>query len=90
MGNPHKPEGYPDASAYLIVDDAQTVLDFLAATFVAEPLRVIPREGGGIMHAEARIGDSVVMMKRFAVNLSNGFIAKRPRHLRGVGVFRFP
>ncbi len=58
----HKPEGYPDVSAYLIVGDARAVLDFCAAAFDAEPLRVIKREGGGIMHAEVRIGDSVVMM----------------------------
>jgi PhnB protein len=59
----HKPDGYPDVSAYLLVDDARAVLDFCAAVFGAEDLRVIEREdGGGIMHAETRIGDSVVMM----------------------------
>ncbi|MBY5990027.1 VOC family protein [Roseovarius atlanticus] len=59
----HKPQGYPDVSAYLIVPDAAAVLDFCAAAFNADRLRVIEREGGGgIMHAECRIGDSVVMM----------------------------
>ncbi|MGK7654160.1 VOC family protein [Roseovarius sp. B08] len=59
----HKPQGYPDVSAYLIVRDAAAVLDFCAAAFNADRLRVIEREGGdGIMHAECRIGDSVVMM----------------------------
>ena len=58
----HKPDGYPDVSTYLIVEDARAVLDFCAAVFGAEDLRIIEREGGGIMHAETRIGDSVVMM----------------------------
>ena len=58
----HKPDGYPDVSAYLIVEDARAVLDFCAAVFGAEDLRIIERDGGGIMHAETRIGDSVVMM----------------------------
>lgn len=59
---PHKPDGYNDASPYLIVADAAAVLAFLAATFDAPPLRVIRRADGTIMHAEARVGDTVIMM----------------------------
>lgn len=58
----HKPEGYPAVSPYLLVADPQAVLDFAEAVFGAEPLRVIPDDRGGIMHAEFRIEDSVVMM----------------------------
>lgn len=58
----YKPHGYPDLSAYLLVADAEAALSFCEAAFGATRLRVIPREGGGIMHAECRIGDSVVMM----------------------------
>ena len=57
-----KPYGYTSAAPYLIVRDAERTLNFLEATFGAERLRVIPRDGGGIMHAEARIDDTVVMM----------------------------
>ena len=57
----YKPDGYPDVSAYLLVADAEATLAFGEAAFGAERLRVI-REGGGIMHAEMRIGDSIVMM----------------------------
>ena len=46
----HKPDGYPDVSAYLIVEDARAVLDFCAAVFGAEDLRIIEREGGGIFY----------------------------------------
>ncbi|GAB5377606.1 MAG: VOC family protein [Acuticoccus sp.] len=59
---PHKPDGYNDASPYLIVTDARAVLAFLAATFDAPSLRVIRRADGTIMHAEARVGDTVIMM----------------------------
>jgi PhnB protein len=56
-----KPEGYNSVSPYLIVSDARATLEFLRAVFGAEPLRMIPRDNGSLMHAEVRIGDSVVM-----------------------------
>lgn len=60
---PWKPDGYPSVSPYLIVRDAEKTLAFVTAVFGGERLRVIPREDGrGIMHAEARIDDSVIMM----------------------------
>ena len=58
----YKPEGYTDISPYLVVPDVEAVLDFLESAFGAERLRFIRREDGSPMHAEARIGDSVVMM----------------------------
>ena len=57
-----KPDGYPDLSPYLIVTDAQAALDFAAAAFDARPGRTIRREDGTIMHAEAHIGDGLLMM----------------------------
>jgi PhnB protein len=57
-----KPEGYTSAAPYLTVRDAEATLALLEAVFGATRLRVIPRPGGGIMHAEARIDDTVVMM----------------------------
>ncbi|WP_316015651.1 VOC family protein [Roseobacter sp. HKCCA0434] len=58
-----KPDGYTSVSPYLIVRDARATLAFAAEVFGAEELRVIPRESGdGIMHAETRIDDTVVMM----------------------------
>ena len=58
----YKPDDYPDVSPYLIVSDAQAVLDFAARVFGAEPLRVHRGEDGEIRHAEMRIGDSVIML----------------------------
>ncbi|WP_373355788.1 VOC family protein [Pseudoroseicyclus sp. CXY001] len=56
-----KPEGYTDLAPYLLVPDAGAVLDFCDRVFGAERLRVI-REGDRVMHAECRIGDTVLMM----------------------------
>jgi uncharacterized glyoxalase superfamily protein PhnB len=56
-----KPKGYPDLAPYLLVRDAQAVLDFVRTVFDAPPLRVV-RDGARIAHAEARVGDSVLMM----------------------------
>ena len=57
-----KPQGYNSASPYLIVSDAKATLEFLRAAFDAAPLRVIERPDGSLMHAEARIDDTVVML----------------------------
>ena len=62
MTDEFKPSGYPSVSPYLIVRDAERTLAFLADVFAAERLRVIPDENGGILHAEARVDDSVIMM----------------------------
>ena len=57
-----KPEGYNSASPYLVVSDAKATLDFLEAGLGAERLRCITRPDGKIMHAEARVDDTVVML----------------------------
>lgn len=57
-----KPNGYTSASPYLIVTDANATLEFLVQTFDAEKLRCLKRPDGKIMHAEARIDDTVVMI----------------------------
>ena len=58
----YKPDGYTDLAPYLLVKDAEAVLKFCETIFSATRLRVIPGENGGIMHAECKIGDTVVMM----------------------------
>ena len=57
-----KPQGYNSVSPYLIVSDARATMAFLQAAFDAVPLRVIARPDGTLRHAEARIGDTVVML----------------------------
>ncbi|MGJ8618633.1 MAG: VOC family protein [Sulfitobacter sp.] len=59
----YKPKGYTSAAPYLIVKDARATLAFLKAVFDASELRVIPcKNDDGIMHAEARIDDTVIMI----------------------------
>jgi uncharacterized glyoxalase superfamily protein PhnB len=57
-----KPEGYSTVSPYLIADGAQQVIDFLKKAFGARELRRYDMPDGSIMHAEVRIGDTVVMI----------------------------
>jgi uncharacterized glyoxalase superfamily protein PhnB len=47
---------------YLIVRGVPALLEFLANAFRAEMIERVERPDGSIMHAEVRIGDSVVMM----------------------------
>ncbi|MEQ8402006.1 MAG: VOC family protein [Roseitalea porphyridii] len=58
----YKPIGYPDVAPYLVVSDAQATLDFVKAVFGSDPMRVHTDDNDNIVHAEARIGDSVVMI----------------------------
>lgn len=58
----YKPEGYTDVSPYLVIEDVGACLDFLSRVFASERLRIHRAEDGRYVHAEARIGDSIVMM----------------------------
>ena len=58
---PHKPEGYPSLSPYLVLSDAEAFIDFVTSTFGGATLARHEREDGSIQHAEIRIDDSVVM-----------------------------
>jgi PhnB protein len=62
MSPDSKPHGYSTVSAYIVVEGAQRVIDFLKRTFDATDLRRFPTPDGKIMHAEVRIGDTVVMI----------------------------
>jgi PhnB protein len=62
MTIPYKPDGYSSVSPYLIVRGAADTIAFLIQVFDAVELRRFPDPEGRIMHAEVRIGDSVVMI----------------------------
>lgn len=63
-----KPSAYTSVAPYLVVRNAQKVIDFLKETFAAAELRRYDRPDGTIMHAEVRIDDTVVMIADGAPN----------------------
>ena len=54
------PEGYHSVTPYLVVRDVAGLIDFLKGAFGATEL--FRTSAGGGIHAEVRIGDSIVMM----------------------------
>ena len=59
MTTAYKPGGYASVSAYMVVDDAQRLIDFLRATFAAEVTRRFDNDAGSLMHGEVKIDDTV-------------------------------
>lgn len=57
-----KPANYSTVSPYLIVDGADRTIHFLKDVFGAVEIRRFPDPSGRLMHAEVRIGDTVVMI----------------------------
>ncbi len=57
------PEGYHTITPYLVVDGAEKIIRFMKEAFGAQALfEPMTRPDGKIMHAEFKIGDSVVMV----------------------------
>ena len=56
------PEGYHSVCPYLVVEDAAALLAFLREAFDGEERERIATPTGEVMHAEIRIGNSMVMM----------------------------
>lgn len=55
------PEGYHSVTPWVISRDTATFLEFIKEAFGAEELGRVVSDDGSIGHAEARIGDSVVL-----------------------------
>ena len=63
MENLKIPEGYQRVMPYLILADAEKFLEFTERVFGAkEKMKIMEENGGGVMHAEIVIGDSVIMV----------------------------
>jgi len=56
------PEGYPQLMPYLIVEGAAAFIEFTTIVFGAEEGYKAMRDEKLIMHAEVKIGDSVIML----------------------------
>ena len=56
------PEGYHSISPAITCKNAAAALDFYKEAFGATEINRMPGPGGMIMHAELRIGDSVIFV----------------------------
>ena len=56
------PEGHPVVSPYLIVGNVVELLGFIDAVFDSEEMARTHRPDGSIMHAQVRLGGSIIMM----------------------------
>ncbi|MGB3343228.1 MAG: VOC family protein [Aequorivita sp.] len=63
-----KPKNYNSLSPYLIVDDAQKLVDLLKTIFGAKELRRFNHENGTIAHIELKLDDSIVMISNSTDN----------------------
>lgn len=58
----YKPQNYNSLSPYLIVDNAEKLVEYLIAIFDGKVLRRFDREDGKIGHIELQFDDSVIMI----------------------------
>lgn len=66
----YKPENYNSLSPYLIVDEAQKLVDLLKNIFNASELRRYNHANGTIAHIELKLDDSVLMISNSTENYS--------------------
>lgn len=60
MGNAWTPKGFPSVTPYLMVEDAQKLIDFMKDVFDAEVVNVTMDDSGRVANAEVRIGHGVI------------------------------
>lgn len=56
------PEGYRSITPYLVCKGAAKAIEFYTKAFGAREFMRMPGPGGSVMHAEVKIGDSMVML----------------------------
>lgn len=66
----YKPSNYNSLSPYLIVDNAQKLVDLLTVIFDAKTLRRFDYENGKIAHIELLLDDTVIMLSDSTENYS--------------------
>ncbi len=79
------PDGYHSVTPYLIVQDGARALEFYQRAFGAKEVHRMDGPNGKIMHAEFKIGDSMVMLSDEMPQAGT----KSPQSLGGttVGIF---
>lgn len=56
------PDGYYSLTPYLVCKDAAKAIDFYTKVFGAQEVMRMPGPGGRVMHAEVKIGNSMLML----------------------------
>ena len=56
------PEGFHTVTPYLLTRGADKIIDFTKRVFDAEEISRMDHPNGSVMHAQVRIGDSIVML----------------------------
>lgn len=80
------PAGYHTVTPYVTVHDAAEAIEFYVRAFGAEEKERRPGPGGKIMHAELKIGDSVVMLSDEFPGMSG---SRSPQSLGGSSGYLF-
>ncbi|MGY3053260.1 putative glyoxalase superfamily protein PhnB [Pedobacter sp. UYEF25] len=78
MSTAYKPKNYNSLSPYLIVDNAQELVDLVKKLFNAKQFRRFDRDNGKIAHCELQIYDTVIMI---SYSLENYLANKIMLHL---------
>jgi len=76
------PEGYYSVTPYLVCKGAAEAIEFYKKALGAVETMRMPGPGGRIMHAEMKIGNSIVMLSD--ENPERGYVS--PKTLGGAGV----
>ncbi|MCM2354233.1 MAG: VOC family protein [Pseudobdellovibrio sp.] len=56
------PDGYSTITPYMVVNDVPTAIEFYKRAFGAEQLLRMDAPDGKVMHAEIKVGNSILMM----------------------------
>lgn len=56
------PDGFHTVTPHICVKGAAEAIQWYAKAFGAKEIMKLPGPGGGVMHAEIKIGDSVIML----------------------------
>jgi len=75
------PDGYHTVTPYLVLSNASEAIAFYKTAFGAEELARMPAPGGKVMHAEIRIGNSIIMLSDEFANAPGA--CKSPETLNG-------
>ena len=79
------PDGYATITPYMVVNDVPTAIEFYKRALNAEQLLRLDTPDGKVMHAEIKIGNSILMMTS-EMDMGPGMKSQGPLSLKGTPV----